>query len=135
MQVLIVEPMAEPVRAEVENSLPALQEAVGGYIEAVYPFRDDVALICNESGKLEGLPLNRGLFDDSGKLYDVVAGTFLVTGLTEDGFGDLSPECLEKYSKRFRLPEQFFLLDGSVCSVPVPLPDRQKVLPERTDGR
>ena len=43
-----------------------LQAAVGGDIQAVYPYEDPVALICNEEGKLLGLPLNRALFDDDG---------------------------------------------------------------------
>ena len=41
--------------------------AVGGDIQAVYPYEDPVALICNEEGKLMGLPLNRALFDDDGE--------------------------------------------------------------------
>ncbi|MFR1990345.1 MAG: DUF3846 domain-containing protein [Oscillospiraceae bacterium] len=32
---------------------------VGGYIQAVYPYEEPVALICCESGKLDGLTLNR----------------------------------------------------------------------------
>ena len=54
--------------------------------------RDSVALVCNEEGKLEGLPLNRALRDEDGDIYDVVAGTFLVVGLTDDSFGSLTVE-------------------------------------------
>ena len=57
---------------------------VGGCIEAIYPYEDPVALVCNEEGKLEGLPLNRALRDEDGDIYDVVAGTFMVVGLTDD---------------------------------------------------
>ena len=35
---------------------------------------------------MNGLPLNRALRDDNGEIYDIVAGTFLVTGLTDDSF-------------------------------------------------
>ena len=69
-------------------------------IQALYI--DDVALICNEEGKLIGLPWNRSLFDEEGNLYDVIAGTFLVVGLTEDDFGSLSDEQIEKYTEMFR---------------------------------
>lgn len=55
---------------------------VGGCIEAVYPFDDPVAIVCNEEAKLEGLPLNRALRDEDGDIYDIVAGTFMVVGLT-----------------------------------------------------
>ena len=53
----------------------SLQHEVGGYIEAIYPYEDPVALVCNEEGKLEGLPLNRAPRDEDGDIYDVVAGT------------------------------------------------------------
>ena len=44
---------------EIDSDLESLQHEVGGYIEAMYPDEDPVALVCNEEGKLEGLPLNR----------------------------------------------------------------------------
>ena len=58
MTVLYVKPGEKPKRIEIENDLEALQRAVGGYIEAVYPYEDPVALIVNEEGKLNGLLLN-----------------------------------------------------------------------------
>ena len=64
MTVLYVKPGEKPKRIEIENDLEALQRAVGGYIEAVYPYEDPVALIVNEEGKLNGLPLNRALRDE-----------------------------------------------------------------------
>ena len=57
--VLIVEPGKEPYVKEIDSGLESLQHEVGGYIEAVYPYEDPVALVCNEEGKLEGLPLNQ----------------------------------------------------------------------------
>lgn len=46
MKVLIVEPM-QPCRAqEIPDTLEAMQAIVGGYLQAVYPFRDEVALVC-----------------------------------------------------------------------------------------
>ena len=64
LTVLCVKPGEKPKRIEIESSLDALQRAVGGYIEAVYPYEDPVALIVNEEGKLNGLPLNRALRDE-----------------------------------------------------------------------
>ena len=75
---------------------------VGGYIQALFPYDDPVALICHEEGKLIGLPWNRPLRDDEGMIYDIIAGTFLVTGLTEDNFGSLPQGMIEKYSEIFR---------------------------------
>ena len=48
MKVLIVEPGKSPYAAEIESGLKSLQAAVGGDIQAVYPYEDPVALICNE---------------------------------------------------------------------------------------
>ena len=84
MKVLMVEPGKSPYAAEIESGLKSLQAAVGGDIQAVYPYEDPVALICNEEGKLMGLPLNRALFDDDGHIYDIVSGNFLIVGLGED---------------------------------------------------
>jgi len=56
MKVLMVEPGKSPYAAEIESGLKSLQAAVGGDIQAVYPYEDPVALICNEEGKLMGLP-------------------------------------------------------------------------------
>lgn len=61
---LKVEPGKIPQKVIVEESLSAWQEGVGGYIECVYPFEDEVVLICNEEGKLDHLPLNRAIFKE-----------------------------------------------------------------------
>ena len=42
---------------EIENSLGALQTFVGGYIETV-KLATDLVIICNEEGRLIGLPFN-----------------------------------------------------------------------------
>ena len=47
MQVLVVRPMELPAVQEIDHTLSAMQELVGGTIQAVYPFDDPVALVCN----------------------------------------------------------------------------------------
>ena len=61
--------------------------------------------VCNEEGKLEQLPFNRGLRDESGNLYDYIAGNFMIVGLGEENFTSLPPEYIEKYSQLFAQPE------------------------------
>lgn len=78
-----------------------MQQAVGGSIEAVYPYEDPVAVICNEEGKLIGLPTNRALKDEDGNIYDILAGKFLIVGLGEENFSDLSPDLMAKYKEKF----------------------------------
>ena len=119
MTVLVVEPMKKPYVKEIDPGLHSLQAEVGGDIGAVYPFRDPVALVCNDEGKLIGLDLNRGLRDENGELYDIMAGTFLVVGLGEEDFASLSPELAQKYMEHFRQPEQFINLGGQIIAIPV----------------
>ena len=101
MNVLVVEPMKAPYAKEIDGSLESMQQLVGGYIEAVYPFKDPIALVCNDEGKLMGLPPNRLLRDDSGQPYDIVCGTFFVVGLSRDNFKSLPDKYMAKYAKLF----------------------------------
>ena len=107
MNVLLVAPLEPPRAAELDNTLEAMQQAVGGPIQAVYPFEDPVALSCHEEGKLVGLPLNRCLRLDSRAIYDIVAGPFFLCAAPPDSedFESLSPEQLERYRRRFARPE------------------------------
>lgn len=107
LTVVLVEPMKKPEVREIPNTLQALQETVGGYIEAVYPFRDRVAIICNEEGKLRGLQPNRLLPDPAGRIVDVIFGTFLIVGLGDEEFISLNREQQGLYVNKFRQPQVF----------------------------
>ena len=117
--VLVVEPGKRPYTKKIEPGLKSLQREVGGHIEAVYPFPESVAIVCRETGKLDGCPLNRALRDEDGAIYDIIAGTFLVVGLTEEDFGSLSPELLQVFTQRFWQPEAFMMLNGHLLAIPV----------------
>ena len=62
ISVLLVEPNKYPKMIEIDDTLEAMQEVVGGDIEEYMPFEDEVAIICNEEGKLIGLPPNRAIY-------------------------------------------------------------------------
>lgn len=134
MTVLVVEPDKKPYVKEIPSGLESLQHEVGGSIQAVYPFAEPVAVICNEEGKLEGLPLNRALRDEDGEIYDIVAGTFLVTGLTDDSFGSLSPDLLRQFMTEFKMPEQFAKIGDRIVAIPMISEEQQKqtVLEEKS---
>lgn len=103
MRVILVQPKKEPELVEIGGRLKDLQDAVGGYIEAIYPFDDEVCLICNEEGKLLGMEPNRPLYDEHGNVYDVICGPFIVAGLTEDNFGSLTATQAVAYMEKFSL--------------------------------
>ena len=71
LRVLRIMPGKAPEEVEIDSGLSALQEQVGGYIEQICPFEDEVAVICNEEGKLTRLPLNRAIYDpDTGEITE-----------------------------------------------------------------
>ena len=104
MTVLVVEPLKEAYLKTISGDLKSLQKEVGGLIDVTYPFEDPVAIVLNDRGKLNGLMPNRGLYNNNGELYDIIAGTFLVTGLTEESFCSLNTEMAEKYMKKYNVP-------------------------------
>ena len=120
--VLVVPPQDFPYVKEIDPGLKSLQQEVDGWIEAVYPFEDQVAIICNEEGKMNGMAPNRALYDEDGQVYDIVAGQFLVVGLTEDNFGSLSPEQIKKFSDRFHSPEGFMRVGNQILVFPIDPP-------------
>ena len=130
MNVLVVEPYKKPYEKEIDPGLESFQHEVGGDIECVYPFDDPVGIVCNEEGKLEGLPLNRSLRDEDGEIYDVVAGTFLVVGLGEENFEGLSKEQMDKFKAHFKTPERFMFIGGEVVSIPFGDPPPAPAHPE-----
>ena len=104
MKVLVVRPdQRTPAVEEIGESLESMQAVVGGYIEEYMPWRDDAAIICNEEGKIIGLPPCRIVTDDEGKLVDYIAGTFFVCYAPPESEDFLSlPEAyIEKYTRMF----------------------------------
>ena len=120
LDVLLVKPGMYPQAVQIGSELEDLQKAVGGDIEAVYPYNEPVALIVNDVGKLNGSELNRALRDNEGQIYDIVAGDFLVVGLGEEDFASLSPELMEKFEKEFHQPEMFVRMGRSIMALPLP---------------
>jgi len=108
MKVIIVEPGKFAKIDEIESSLESYQHVVGGYIQMVYPYDDPVAIVCNEEGKINQLPLNRAMTDENGHVWDIIAGTFFICGLGEEDCISLSDELAEKYLQIFKNPHRFY---------------------------
>ena len=69
---LLVEPYKLPIEIEIDNTLEAKKKIVDGLIECVY--FNDVIIICNEEGKINGMTPNRDIGTD------IVFGPFLIVG-------------------------------------------------------
>ena len=107
MKTVYVQPGKTAVIMDIGESLEDLQKAVGGYIEVLYPFEEEVGLIANEEGKIMGLPRCRAVRDQDGDVYDIIQGSFLVVGLGEEDFQSLTDQQAEKYCQLYKRPEAF----------------------------
>lgn len=88
MKAIYKEPGKPARRIEVANELRALQDAVGGMLEAVTLPSRRAAVLCNEEGRLMGLPQNCVI---NGQWY---VGPVLIVGvdLQAAAFTDLTEE-------------------------------------------
>ena len=121
MNILLIEPNQAPRPCTTTDALEAIQHIVGGPIQAVYPFEESIALVCNEEAKLEGLPPNRALRDETGEIYDIICGTFFLCSAPPDSesFESLTEEQIDRYTQLFQHPEVFLRFNGRIVAVPV----------------
>ena len=118
MKILVVEPGKHPYEKEIEGTLKEMQKIVGGRIQALYPFRDEVGVVCNDDGISLQMPFNRKIDEEC-----YIFGTFFVCGLGAEDFTSLPENLMEKYRKRFYSP-QFYTASG-VYNLP---PERYRLL-------
>lgn len=133
MKVVMVEPGQYARITELEDTLEAKQRAVGGLITCAYPWEENVCIIANDEGLINGMPLNRYVED-----YQVLAGPFFVCGLTKDAFCGLTDEQAERYRKVFEKPELFLWFKDHILPVPYDdphLPDAPKEVSARIRQR
>lgn len=102
MKILMFEPSKHPRTIEINGTLKSMQETVGGYIQAIYPFDDPIALVCDEEGLFKDTKWNRRISPDC-----AIKGTFFLCGLAEGDFTDISESLTEKYTQLFWEPEEF----------------------------
>ncbi len=126
MDCLLIKKGCYPERVTIDNTLESLQSSVGGLIQEFYFAPDDVAIVCNDEGKINGMEPNRAIRDEDNRVYDVIFGDFLVVGLTEEDFGYLTPEQMDRYDEMFHQPEEFIDIAGHICVIPVLPEDEQK---------
>ena len=98
MRVIYKAPGCVPEPRDIPHTLEELQAAVGGYIETV-TFASDAVAICNEEGRLQGLPHNCTFLG-----IDFV-GPILIVGRSEDELTDLNPEYMGRLLEVFSRAE------------------------------
>ena len=82
MKAIYKAPHEKPKVIDIDNTLEALQAAVGGYIETV-TFATDACLICNELGAINDMAFNVQF------LGIQFFGPVLIVGVDGDEFTDL----------------------------------------------
>ena len=83
-------PGKAPEIIDIPNTLEALQEKVGGYIETV-TFATDACIICNEEGRLKGM-------EDNCWLMGVhFCGPILIVGVDGEEFADMPEDMLHMF--------------------------------------
>lgn len=109
ISVVLVEPGKYPKLVEIEDTLEAMQETVAGYIEEYMPFDDEVAIVCNEEGKVNGLPLNRAVYGENKEILDIIAGKFFIAyaPIESEKFQSMPKDLARKYLEKFKYPERF----------------------------
>ena len=120
---------AEIVR--IPNNLAALQKFVGNgasdsLIEAFYPWQEAVCVVCNEEGKLNGMQLNRAVYNDDGAMVDIIAGPAFICGCSGEDFGSLTEEQQQKYLQMFHDPEIFIRIGDDIKAIKLPDDMQQK---------
>ena len=95
MKAIIKEVGKNPKVQDITNDLETLKTLVGGYIEVVR-MEDNILLICNEEGKLQGLLPN---FSTG---YDVIVGTAVFVSFDgKEDFTDLNDWQIENIMSKF----------------------------------
>lgn len=115
MTVVLVEPGKKAKIGQIGKELEDLQKYVGGLIQCVYPFEDEVCIVCGDEAKLQGLPYNRCLRSEDGDVYDVIAGNFFICSCKGCDFSSLSVDEQKKYQKMYERPELFFCTDAGLA--------------------
>ena len=106
---------------EIKDGLKGMQEFVGGgFIEAIYPYDDPVAIVCNEEGKMNRMELNRAVYGETGEMIDIIAGPMFICSLGEEDFASIRGEMLEKYLEKFKQPETFIKIGNDILAIKLP---------------
>ena len=117
IRVVICRPGERAEVTEIEENLRSMQTVVGGLIQEYFPFHseddprhDDLVLIVNDEGKLMRLPPSRAVFDEDGRVQDVIEGPFFIcyAPVESETLLSLPDDLAEEMRRKFDKPEMIY---------------------------
>ena len=126
VKVIVCRPGEKATLEEIDDSLESMQSVVGGHIEEYQPFHDDndprvddVAIFCNEEGKLNRLPPSRAIAGEDGQLLDIIVGPFFIcyAPIASETIQSLPEDLEQRFKDKFKLPEHFFRTKNGIKAV------------------
>ena len=126
IRVIVCRPMERAEVVEIGDDLRSMQEVVGGMIEEYQPFYDpdderveDIAIVCDDEGKLKCSRMNRAITNDKGEIMDIIAGTFFIcyAPIASERFLSLPKDLEDRFKAKFDLPEQFLMGENGLFAM------------------
>ena len=130
IKVILCEPGRMARCVEIGTGLEDLQRVVGGCIETYYPFEEQVCIVCNDEGKINGMRPCRAIRDEEGRIQDIIFGSFFICDCSRESFGSLNAEQLHRYGHLFECPERYYRTADGIKAVPY-VPERETRRPTR----
>ena len=118
IKVVLCEPGRMARYVKIGTDLEDLQKIVGGMIETYYPFEEQVCIVCNDEGKINGMRPNRAIYDDDHNIQDIIFGPFFICDCSGPNFGSLTDQQLDYYGHLFGSPEHFVRHEGKIVGIP-----------------
>ena len=114
MKVLLVKPMEHPQVVDIEDTLEEYYRVLEcNCITATYPWEERVALVTDDNGLFTEKPFSRYVKE----LEQPIKGNFFLCGLGEEDFAELPEDLIQKYTKRFWVPEAFVSMFGRLSVI------------------
>ena len=100
---------------------------MGGLIEPFYPFEEQICIVCNEEGKINGMRPNRSVKNGDGVMIDFIFGPAFICDCRGENLGSLSNEQCDRYGKLFRYPEHLAKINDTLLGIPYrPQPEQER---------
>ena len=113
MKILVFEPGKHPRVDDIPHTLERMQAIVGGTIQAIYPWNECAALVCDDEGLLKEYPFNRKVEGN------VIFGTFFICGIDECDFTDLPSDLMRRFATELYDPQLLLRTMTGYIAIPM----------------